>query len=98
MIKGEYDEKCDMWSIGCILFTMLTGMPPFQGRDHAETLAKVSRGRYSDQMLRDAEVSEECIQFVSKLLTFDPKERISAADALLDPFFKRNIKVSEEST
>ena len=49
-------------------------------------------------MLRDAEVSEECIQFVSKLLTFDPKERISAADALLDPFFKRNIKVSEEST
>ena len=29
VIMGEFDEKCDMWSIGCILFTMLTGLQPF---------------------------------------------------------------------
>ena len=47
-------------------------------------------------MLRDAEVSNECIALIEKLLTFDPKERISAKEALQDPFFKKNIEVSEE--
>ena len=29
VLTGNYDAKCDMWSIGCILFTLLTGLPPF---------------------------------------------------------------------
>ena len=97
VLKGNYNEKCDMWSIGCILFTMLTGMPLFQGSDDAETLAKVSRGKYSLKMLKEAEVSTECIEFIEKLLMFDPGKRISAEEALRDPFFSLNYIHSPES-
>ena len=33
VINGKYDEKCDMWSIGVMLYIMLCGSPPFNGSD-----------------------------------------------------------------
>ena len=58
--NSTYTEKCDMWSIGCILYTMLTGFPPFQGQNDAETIAKVNLGIYSKETLNDSGISEEC--------------------------------------
>jgi len=31
--SGRYDEKCDLWSIGCIIYVILTGNLPFEGED-----------------------------------------------------------------
>ena len=75
-----------MWSIGCILYVLLTGFPPFGGHTDAETLAKVSLGKYSLQELEEEEVSEECLDLLKRLLTLDPDERISAAEALEHPW------------
>jgi calcium-dependent protein kinase len=33
VLKKSYDEKCDMWSIGVIAFILLSGSPPFGGRN-----------------------------------------------------------------
>lgn len=33
ILTGQYDEMCDMWSIGVILYIMLCGAPPFNGSD-----------------------------------------------------------------
>lgn len=91
VIKRKYNEKCDVWSIGCILYVMLTGFPPFNGTEDAEIIAKVSLGKYSLKTLEEGEFSEQCIAFIQKLLTFDPEERISAEEALRDPWILDNL-------
>ena len=64
VIEGCYDEKCDIWSIGCILYVMLTGYPPFGGSCDAEIVAKVALGRYSLETLEEIGFTEECIAFI----------------------------------
>ena len=88
VIEGNYDEKCDMWSVGCILYTMLTGYPPFNGTCGAEIIAKVSRGKFSVELLEDYEISEEGIALIEKLLDPNPNFRPSALDIMHDPWIE----------
>jgi calcium-dependent protein kinase len=41
VLKNNYDEKCDMWSIGVILFILLVGYPPFNGKTEDKIIQKV---------------------------------------------------------
>ena len=41
VIKGEYDEKCDVWSCGVILYILLSGSPPFGGRSEKEIMNNI---------------------------------------------------------
>lgn len=47
ILKSEYNEKCDVWSIGVILFILLSGRPPFGGDTDKEILENVKQGVYS---------------------------------------------------
>lgn len=47
VLEGKYTEKCDLWSIGVILYIMLSGRPPFKGANDREILKKVMVGKYS---------------------------------------------------
>ncbi len=44
VINKEYDEKCDVWSCGVIMYILLSGEPPFMGETEDETLRKVLLG------------------------------------------------------
>lgn len=47
ILTGKYDEKCDIWSIGVIVFILLSGEPPFPGNSDGEIISKVKRGKYN---------------------------------------------------
>lgn len=47
ILKGEYNEKCDIWSAGVILFILLTGDPPFNGDNDNEIYRKISQKKFS---------------------------------------------------
>ena len=47
ILTGKYDEKCDIWSIGVILYILLSGEPPFPGNSDPEIIAKVRKGKYN---------------------------------------------------
>mmetsp|Transcript_41658 Transcript_41658/g.97979 ORF Transcript_41658/g.97979 Transcript_41658/m.97979 type:complete len:553 (+) Transcript_41658:8-1666(+) len=90
VLTGDYDEKCDLWSCGVLLYILLDGSPPFNGRDKDEILGSVSRGQYVMKSLAWSRVSPLAKDLVEKLLTYDPKARVSAHDALTHPWLVEN--------
>lgn len=78
VLKGNYTEKCDLWSIGVIMFILLSGIPPFNGATDDEIMEKVGIGKFDfkDKIWKNR--SSDAIDLITKLLTFNPDKRINA--------------------
>ena len=88
VMKRKYNEKCDLWSCGVIMYILLSGRPPFDGNDDDEILQNVKIGEYDLKSYPFPTLSEESKDLIKKLLTYDPNKRISASEALEHPWFK----------
>ena len=84
--KDGYDSSIDSWSLGVIAYMLLSGAPPFKGLRDNEVLLNVKRGKYTLSDKRWEGISELAKDFVRKLLVYDPRERLSASDALKHPW------------
>ena len=47
VLLSEYDEKCDLWSVGVISYMLLSGKPPFTGENEFEIIKSVRDGNFS---------------------------------------------------
>ena len=82
VLGQSYTEKCDIWSLGVILYFMITGDLPFDGQSEEEITEKIYFGDYDTLRFAKEEVSEECVDFLKSLLCFNPENRLSAKEAL----------------
>ena len=94
VLRGEYNEKCDVWSCGVIFYILLCGYPPFDGDTDEQIYTAIESGNFNFPEENWSKVSKEAKILIKKMLTLDVDERISALDSLQDPWFK---KFSEKS-
>lgn len=95
VLKRNYNEKCDVWSIGVLLFVLLCGKPPFHGDTDKDILASVERGMPDKRIDEWKGVSKEAQSLVDSMLRLDPYKRISIKEALKHNWFVTlNLKVS----
>lgn len=88
----KYDEKCDVWSCGVIMYILLCGYPPFNGETDNEILAKIKSGKFSFPDEEWATVSFEAKDLIKCMLEFDPKKRYSSGQCLQHNWLQENTK------
>lgn len=93
VLNGSYTRDCDMWSMGVITYMLVSGRPPFYGKDDHETLQKVRSGIFDFSAPSFDFVSDIAKDFISKLLQKDTAHRLSACDALKHPWLNNSRKI-----
>eukprot|EP00957_Ditylum_brightwellii_P210303 15364812-Ditylum_brightwellii.AAC.1 len=86
VIRKNYDERCDLWSIGVIAFILLGGIAPFGGcygeSDHKPIINNITHAHYEFEPAEAwACVSNEAKEFITKLLVTNASERPTAEEA-----------------
>jgi calcium/calmodulin-dependent protein kinase I len=76
----------DLWSVGVVTYVLLCGYPPFYGTTQIELFEKITHAKYEFPEPEWNYISDTAKDFIKKLLVLDPKDRMTADQALEHPF------------
>ena len=88
-----YNNKCDMWSLGCLLYELCTFRPPFEAESMEGLARKVMRGRYDPI---PSGYSQSLKNLIAKLLVVEPAHRASVNDILATESVQQRLKAEIE--
>lgn len=86
VLTGNYGKECDLWSVGVIVYALLCGYCPFDGKSDSMILAKVKRGTFNYNGAEWTAVSDTAKDLINHLLVLQPANRLTAEQALTHPW------------
>lgn len=93
----NYSNLVDIWSLGCLVYVLLTSHLPFNGRTQSQMFQKIKSGEFHESPLNSYKISAEGRDFLSCCLQVEPRLRITAEKALNHPWLADVETVSQES-
>lgn len=91
IVKDErYSKSVDMWALGCVLYTLLCGFPPFYDESIEVLTEKVAKGQYTFLSPWWDDISKSAQDLISHLLTVDPEKRYTITEFLAHPWVRGN--------
>jgi len=96
VLRREYNEACDIWSIGVITYILLCGYPPFYGDNDAEIFNSVRIGQFDFPSPEWDDISDSAKDFVTFLLQLSAEQRPTAPMAMEHPWITQNAPTNYE--
>ena len=87
--ENPYDNKSDIWSLGCVTYEMLTLHPPFRAKNMEELFNRVIKGQY--KRIGD-KYSEDMNEIIDFLLKVNPRDRPNCDEILKNPIIKKRLE------
>jgi len=97
MIDGQAYPASDMWSVGVIVYQMITGKLPFESSENESLYDKIKNNDYNKEYLEDKECSDEVKDFIDKTLQKDIKLRLTTQEGLNHPWIQKLCSKNIES-
>ncbi len=96
VLKGSYTTQCDNWSMGVVMFIMLSGKPPFGGKNNNEILNNVLTGSFDFSAPPWAVISDEAKDLIANLLHRQADVRFTSEEAFNHAWISRERKKQDE--
>ncbi|KAF5460599.1 hypothetical protein F2P56_020458 [Juglans regia] len=96
VLRRKYGAEADIWSIGVILYILLSGVPPFWGENEQSIFDAILRGHIDFSSDPWPSISSSAKDLVKKMLQEDPKARLSSLEVLDHPWMREDGDVSDK--
>ncbi|KAJ6797716.1 putative calcium-dependent protein kinase 2 [Iris pallida] len=96
VLRRNYGKEIDVWSAGVILYILLSGVPPFWAETEKGIFDAILQGHIDFKSAPWPSISPSAKDLIRKMLTQDPKKRITAAQALDHPWLKEDGEASDK--
>ncbi|GLT29398.1 hypothetical protein SLA2020_042700 [Shorea laevis] len=96
VLRRSYGKEIDIWSAGVILYILLSGVPPFWAETEKGIFIAILKGEIDFQSDPWPKISESAKDLVKKMLTMDPKKRITSAQVLEHPWIREGGEASDK--
>jgi calcium/calmodulin-dependent protein kinase I len=93
LVGNYYNTQVDMWSVGCLIYMLIGGYPPFQDETHRGLFRKIRAADFTFHDVYWKNVSLAAKQLITNLLTVDPADRLNAEQSLASEW----LEVKEEN-
>ncbi|KAJ0548046.1 putative calcium-dependent protein kinase CAMK-CDPK family [Helianthus annuus] len=96
VLKRKYGKEIDIWSAGVMLYILLSGVPPFWAETEKGIFDEILKGEIDFETDPWPSISASAKDLVRRMLTLDPKKRITSAQVLEHPWIREDGEASDK--